>query len=108
MARTRKIAEKKAQAQLRIEWEVPPGMPAAYANNLVVQHAPTEFVLSFFQIIVPIIVGEPEEVAQRLQAIGTVRPECVARVVVPKEKMKEFVTLMQKNLDGLPEPNEGA
>lgn len=84
---------------LPIEWYVPTEVPGRYATNLVVQHTEHEFVISFFEALPPIAFGSPEETRAQLEKLGTVRLECVARVIVSPRRMTEFVKVLQHNLD---------
>jgi hypothetical protein len=80
---------------LPIEWHVPDDLVTRYANNLLVQHTEHEFIVSFFEMLPPLAVGSPEEQAAQLQAIGAVRAECVARVVVSADRMASFVEALR-------------
>jgi len=87
---------------LPIEWHVPDDLVTRYANNLLIQHTEHEFILSFFEILPPLAVGSPEEQAAQLQAIGAVRAECVARVVVSADRMGSFVEALRGSYEKYP------
>ena len=83
---------------LPIVYEVPDDLGAQYATNLVIQHSNHEFVLSFFEIIPPVILGSPEERVAQLKDVTAVRARCLARIVVAAGRMQGFVEAMQENL----------
>lgn len=95
-----KASPRKAKklANLRIDYEIPAGKPAAYANNLVIQQTPTEVVLSFYQVIPPVIVGPADEVEQKLHGMKIVTADLVARIAVSHSKMREFADVITRNL----------
>jgi hypothetical protein len=64
-----------------------------------VQHEPDIFILSFFEVWPPVILGADEEEKQKeLDKINRVESKCVARLVVTPQKMAEFVKVMSENL----------
>ena len=83
--------------QVPIDFHVPEGVPCQYATNLVVQRTEHEFIISFFQVTPPMLVGSAEEIKARLVEIGEVRAECVARVIVAAGRMQEFIHVLQQN-----------
>ena len=72
---------------------VPVGMTSRYAHHLMVQGAEHEVVLSFFEVIPPMLSGTPEE--QRAILQKGVRAECIARITVARARFPEFVKTMQ-------------
>jgi hypothetical protein len=97
------MAEKDAsKILLPIEWHVPDELVTRYANNLLVQHTEHEFILSFFELQPPLTVGSPEEQAAQLQAVGAVRAECVARVVISASRMASFVETLRSSSEKFP------
>jgi len=81
-----------------IEYHVPDGVVSRYATNLVVRHGEHEFILSFFEVQPPIMLGTHEQVEEQWQTLDAIRAECVARVVVAAEKMPSFIEALQTNL----------
>ncbi len=81
-----------------IEWRIPENFVSRYATNLVVQGSEHEFIISFFEIRPPMILGSPDEQRATLQQIQSVPAECVARIVVAAERMPEFVKVLQEQL----------
>jgi hypothetical protein len=83
--------------KLPIVWNVPEGLPLRYATNIVVQHTREEFVLSFFEIAPPLVVGPDEDRQRQLENLGQVRADCIARLVVSPTRYKEFLGVMNEN-----------
>ena len=95
MSDKKKIVAKK----IRIERIYPEDLRSHFASNIVVQHQPDAFILSFFEIWPPAILGETdEEKQQALEAVDRVEAKCVARLVLTPSKMREFVETMTENL----------
>ena len=84
--------------QLRIERNFPENLQSHYVSNIVVQHEPDIFIISFFELWPPVIIADSKEEKQRaLGALDHVDAKCVARLVVTPAKMKEFIAAMQEN-----------
>jgi hypothetical protein len=58
------------------------------------------FVLSFYQVHSPIILGDEEERQHQLEQIDSVPATCVGRVVIAPKRMREFLSAMQTNYKG--------
>lgn len=82
--------------ELPVEWYVPESIVSRYATNMVVQYTGQEFIISFFDLKPPIILGEPNKDA--LENLKSVRAECIARVIVSPSRMPKFVEVLQTNL----------
>ncbi len=91
--------QEQEEIALPIEWYFPEDIISRYANNITVQHSENEFIISFFEVRSPMILGTPEEEKAKWEQIETVRAECVARVIVTTGKMSEFISALQRNLE---------
>jgi hypothetical protein len=69
-----------------------------FANQLLVQHHGTEFILSFGQFTPPPLVGSDEDKRQMLESIDFLPIRPVARIGLTAQRMTEFVRVMQENL----------
>jgi hypothetical protein len=93
------MTEKRAVKKIRIERIHPENLSSYFVSNLVVQHEKESFIMSFFEVWPPAIVGDTDEEKQAaLDAIDHVDAKCVARLVVTPQRMREFVTIMSDNL----------
>ena len=93
------MANPKIQKKVPIEWHVPEDIASQYANNMIVQHADNEFIVSFFETLPPLIVGSPEDIKTQLDAVEGVRSKCVARIIIAPEKMRDFIQALNTNFD---------
>lgn len=93
---------------LPIEWHIPDDIQARYATNMVAQHLEHEFLISFFDIWPPILLGSPEEIAEKLKEVKSVRASCVARIVIAEEKLPDFIRVLQDNLRHFKEESSNA
>jgi hypothetical protein len=82
-----------------IEWHAPEDLISRYANNILVQHEEHEFIISFFEIRPPLLLGSPEEIKAKLEQTESVRAECVARIIVAADRMPSFIEALQGNLE---------
>lgn len=85
---------------LPIEREFPPGQGAIFANHFVVQHDGPEVYLMFFQTTPPLIITDsPAERKAQLEKLGTVKSQCVARMVMSVDRMPAVIKAMQETLE---------
>lgn len=85
--------------KIRIERVYPEDLQSHFVSDTVVQHQPDVFVLSFFEVWPPAILGESDEEKKRaIDAIDHVEAKCVARLVLTPSKMREFLETMSENL----------
>jgi non-ribosomal peptide synthetase component F len=85
--------------EIRIERVYPEDLQSHFVSNIVVQHQPGIFILSFFEVWPPAILGESdEEKKQVIDTIDHVEAKCVARLVLTPSKMREFLETMSENL----------
>ena len=86
--------------QVRVVREFPPDLTSHFVQHFVVQFREDHFVLSFFEIWPPIIVGETEEeVVRQLSDLAAVPAKCVARLVITPSKMEELIGIMTDNYE---------
>ncbi|MCP4682431.1 MAG: DUF3467 domain-containing protein [Desulfobacterales bacterium] len=93
------MADPQTNKGIPIDWHVPEDVASQYANNMVVQHMDNEFVLSFFETFPPIIVGSSEDIKGKVDEVKDVRAKCVARIIIPQNKMKSLIQALDANLD---------
>jgi hypothetical protein len=88
---------KAVELELPIEWYVPDATVTKYATNMVIQHTEHEFILSFFEVAPPLLIGTPSK--EVLEGLKSIRAECVARIVIARDRMPGFVEILRTNLE---------
>jgi hypothetical protein len=73
---------------------------------MIVQHGENEFIISFFEAIPPVLLGTPEDRKSTLEQMGSVRADCVARIIVAANKMPTFIKALQQNMNSYQEKYE--
>jgi hypothetical protein len=93
--KTPKILAKK----IKINYVFPENIESKFVNQVVVQNQKDFFTLSFFETVMPIIVGESEEErASLLEKIESIDAKCIARFIVTPEKISQIVNALQVNI----------
>ncbi len=95
-----KVKEQKAQKEVLtfpVTWHIPDDLVARYATNMVVQRLENEYLISFFEIKPPIILGNPEEISEQAKDIKDIKATCVAQIIVAAEKMPNFIHTLEEN-----------
>lgn len=83
------------EVEITIDRIIPEGMRSTFANHIVVHNSGHgEFHISFFEIDHPMILGSPEETAAKMREIGSVRADCVARIVVSRDRVPAFIAAL--------------
>jgi hypothetical protein len=85
---------------LPIDWHVSEDIQSRYASNVHVQAGEHELILSFFETVLPILVGSPEENKTKLLQQGAIRAECVARIIVDPDLVPRLIEALQTTLAG--------
>ena len=88
--------EDEEEREVPLEWYVPGGTISRYATNMIVQHTDQEFVISFFESAPPLLIGRPTK--EQLEGLK-VRAECVARIIITKERMPIFLETLHTNFE---------
>jgi hypothetical protein len=86
---------------LLLEYQHAEQVTTHWANRYVVQHDNNVFILSFFELLPPIILGTTQEArnAEIARLGGTIRPKGVARILIPADRMEDFIGILNKQLD---------
>lgn len=83
--------------EAKLIFRIPEGMASRYAHHLVVQPSDNEVVLSFFEILAPLIPGGTPEEKKEIFARG-IRTDCVARITVAKNRYSDFARAINEVL----------
>jgi hypothetical protein len=79
--------------EIPIKWHIPDTIITRYANNMVIQIIENEFKISFFEMKLPIRIGD------NLPPPTEAEAECVASVIVSPAKLPQFIEVMQKHFN---------
>lgn len=91
--------EDKLSQGIPIEWHIPDDITLRYATNFVVQHTEREFILSFFEITPPIVLGDEDEQRRAFAQMNSVRARCVGRIVCTPDRAVALIEILQQNLE---------
>lgn len=84
--------------KVKIERVYPDDLKSYFVSNVVVQHQPDNFILSFFEVWPPAILGQTDEEKEKeFSAIDRVEAKCVARLVLTPSTMKQFLDTIADN-----------
>jgi hypothetical protein len=92
-------AKERQGVVLPIEWYVPDNIQSRYATNMTIQAGQYEFIISFFEAELPILLGSVEDNKEQIEQMGKIRATCVGRVIIAPDRLSDFVTIMQTTLD---------
>ncbi len=91
--------EQSDEISLSVDWHFPESLQSRYANNVLVQIGQHEFVVSFFEMQLPTLLGSPEDNKAKLSAMETIRAECVSKIIMPPELIQGLIDALQMELD---------
>ncbi len=91
--------ESKINFEIPLDWVIPPNVQTRFVNNIIVQNYEGEHIISFFEIVPPILIGDPEAVAQKIEETSSIQAVCVARVAMTHDRLKSFIDALQSNYD---------
>ena len=85
--------------KVKLNFVYPEQLESKFVNHLIVQNQPDCFTLSFFETILPTILGESEEERKTVfEKLNTINAKCVAGFIITPEKMPGFISVMQESL----------
>jgi len=93
---------------LPIKWHIPDNLITRYSNNVVIQSNGAEFILSFFEVIPPILIGSPDDIQVNLEGVDSIPATCVARVVVSIAQVQAIIDTLQNNLNAFQNAQDSA
>lgn len=104
--------EKQFQQQLLlpVELHVPDTIKNVYADSVTAQTRKYDAIISFFETQPPVLGGDAEKNRALLEKLGSVRAECVGKIVVAAELVPEIIKVLQIAYDGYlaAKDNEGS
>jgi len=86
--------------KIPIKLSYPNELQSHFSSNFVVQHQPDHFILSFFEVFPPPIIGETEEEKKEiLENIDHIDAKCIARIILTPDKLEDMIKALQENFD---------
>jgi len=85
--------------ELPLEWIVPPDIQTKYSNNFVIQNSGDEFIISFFEVYPPILIGDSKMIEEKVTQMHNIPAKCVARIVLSRTNMDSFISLLQSHFE---------
>lgn len=93
---TENTEKQNENAGLPINFRVLPRTPSFYSHRTMLQRGELgEVVITFFEIIPPIVEANSEEDSERLRTLG-VNAESQVRIILPSERFLDFARLITK------------
>jgi hypothetical protein len=90
--------EKPREIMLPIDWHVPESIIGRYVHNVIVQPGKHEITIFFFENQIPPFVGTPEAIRDYMLQIGSIRSECIGKMIVDPELMPDIIEALQTGL----------
>lgn len=87
------------KVEIKINFQFPENIKTYFADNFVVQHQNDHFILSFYEVLHPVILGSKEERTEQLKKIKKMDATCVSRIIVTPEKLKDIISILTENYD---------
>ena len=77
--------------QIRVSWDIPQDMLLPSATHIIVQRDGPDFIINFFELRPPLLLGTEEQKLQQLKKIDSVHAKCVARLLISADRMPQFL-----------------
>jgi hypothetical protein len=99
-----------AELGLPLTWTDFDETPIMFANHVVVQHQPDEFVLSLSQVVGPPLTGTDVDRREQATGVDHLNLHTLARVAMNRRRVVELISLLQAEVqehDRLIEAQQG-
>lgn len=85
---------------VEVRREYPDENITKFTNDLAIQFDDENFILSFFEILPPMLLGSDEkELQKQMTKIEYVNAHCVSRMIVTPKKLKSFIDALVNNYE---------
>lgn len=84
-------------ALVKLDFNFPDDLKSYFSDNFTVQHQKDHFILSFFEVLHPIIVGTEEDQISQINDMKKVDAKCVARILITPGKLKDIIKALNEN-----------
>jgi hypothetical protein len=93
------MPEEEDPIQIPIVYVGTEDVPVYFANNFVVQHFNNEFVVTFGQLIPPILLGEREERREKARSLSFAPVKVIGRYGFTEDRLRELIKALNENLE---------
>lgn len=90
--------QEEEELTLGLNWRIPDTIVSRYATNMLIQEAANEYIIMFFEAHPPVILTHADLERQRTKR-PPVDAECVARIIVARDRLQHFIDVWQRILD---------
>jgi len=73
-------------------------VPILLANQFIIQHEQSEFILTLGQMTPPILLGTPEERREQAQKLAYIPVKIVARIAFTRDRLVELIQMLEEHL----------
>jgi|BarGraIncu00222A_1022003.scaffolds.fasta_scaffold198510_1 hypothetical protein len=85
--------------KVKLNFIYPDNLETKFINHMIVQAQRDYFTLSFFETILPPVLGESEDEKKALfDKLESVDSKCMARLIITPEKMSDLINALEVNL----------
>jgi len=86
--------------RISLDHVFPEGQRTLFSNHITVQRNEVgEFVVSFFDVIAPLLIGGPDESEKALTKLDSVPAYCVARIAVSERRLPKLIGALASSYD---------
>lgn len=96
-------SESGEESEIRLSFPVPPDVPTTYANEVAIQAVHTEFILSFFEVRLPVTVGTE---ASSANIPTSLEAQCVSRIVLSVERIPAIINALSQRFKAFKDERE--
>lgn len=82
-----------------VKYVIPEDIVTQYTTDMVVQHSEHEFIISFWEIQRPVILGTEEERKAQAEMLKFLENRCIAKFAVTPDRMQLFAAVMKENFE---------
>lgn len=91
--------EQPEEVVVPIDWFVPESIIGRYVDNVIVQPGKYGITVFFFETQIPPYVGPPEAVRDYILKKGSIRSECIGKMIIDPELMPDVIKALETGLE---------
>jgi hypothetical protein len=91
--------EESPELVIPIDWHVSENIIGRFVDNVIVQPGKYGITVFFFETQIPPFVGSPEANRDYLLQKGSIRSECIGKMIIDPELMPDIIKTLQTGLE---------